>query len=124
VLVPPVAFTFRSHGMAKKKKKLTKTQNCDIPNCLVHKFWPAIAPALGEDAIYHIDQADGELIIRTGLRVIPDGEVVQTPWFYPRKMFRCPTCGRKAKVRNDCINRGLITQCPFCSSIKSLTELS
>jgi hypothetical protein len=108
--------------MAKRKK--TKPKDCNVDNCLVHKFWPAIRDAFGTDATYHIDQSDGELVIRTGLRVLPDGQVNECPWVYEWARMTCPRCGRSGKVRIDVVGRGLTKQCPYCSAEKQLTELS
>ena len=108
--------------MAKKKKK--KIKHCDTENCLVHKFWPAVRLPFGPDATYHIDQSDGELIIRTGLRVLPDGQVGLCPWEYNWTKLTCPQCGGRGSVRVDVLSRGLTTQCPYCAAAKQLTELS
>jgi hypothetical protein len=108
--------------MANKKKR--QRQDCDVPNCLVHKLWPALAPALGEDACYHIDPTDGELIVRTGLRILPSGETVQCPWHYIWRKFECPSCKRKGRVRADCLDKGLTTKCPYCSARKPIIEMT
>jgi len=106
------------------KKRRPKTKNCDTENCLVHKFWPAIVDAFGSDATYHIDEADGELIVRTGLRVMPDGEVSECPWEYKWTTLTCSKCRRKGHVRLDVLQRRLTTHCPYCTAAKHLTELS
>lgn len=108
--------------MAKRKKP--KYRQCDTPNCFVHKLWPSMAPALGRDATYHIDPTDGEIVVRTGLRLMPDGEVTPCPWEYRWRVLVCPDCKRKGRVRADCHDTGRVSKCPYCSAIKPIAEMS
>jgi hypothetical protein len=109
--------------MAKRRKK-PKSQECNSRNCLEHKFWPSVSPAFGPDATYHLDPTDGEITIRTGLRVLPDGEVVECPWEYKWVKHKCPTCNKKGSVRMDSLDQGLIVYCPYCSATQHIARLN
>lgn len=98
--------------MAKKQKKEAK--NCDTPNCLIHKFWPAIEPAFGKNGCFYIDELTGEVVVKTGLRALPDLELVpfeECVWY----SVKCE-CGTKGVARKDMLEQGLTGGCPTCAA--------
>jgi len=106
--------------MAKKKKK--KKPKCDTPNCLLHKWWPAVEPALGKHSSFWVDDLSGEVFIATGMRALPDMEVVEmeegiSTWF----SVRCE-CGTEGVQREDLMNRTIISECPCCAANRSFTQ--
>lgn len=97
--------------MAKKKRR-KKEPECTTPNCLMHKFWPAVEPAFGKDAVFYVEEATGEVVIYTGLRALPDLELVpcdKAKWF----KVKCD-CGSTGIAREDLLHQGKTSGCSNC----------
>jgi hypothetical protein len=104
--------------MAKRKRKET----CKTDNCLVHKFFPMVDKKLGENSCFYIDEISGEVFIATGMRVLPDLEVVDmgdevNHWVD----VRC-SCGNEGAMRVDLLQTGKIRSCPNCAANKAFGE--
>ena len=99
--------------MAKRKRK-KKEPDCTTPNCLTHKLWPAVEPAFGKNSVYYVDENTGEVIIHTGLRALPDLELVvfdDVEWY----KVRCE-CGNIGSMRRDLLEQGKTGGCPHCTA--------
>lgn len=96
--------------MAKKKRKKK-----DPPRqCLQHGFWPNVEPHLGKNSCYSVDENTGELVIYTGLRALPDLELIpfeEVEWY----KVQCD-CGNTGHARRDMLEQGKTTGCPYCSA--------
>ena len=99
--------------MAKKRRK-KKDRDCGIPNCLNHKWWPAVEPAFGKSSCYYVDELTGEVIVHTGLRALPDLELVpfdEVVWY----TVKCE-CGTKGYARKDMLEQGKTSGCLTCTA--------
>lgn len=99
--------------MAKRKRR-KKEPDCDVPNCLMCKLWPEIEPAFGKDSCFYVDEITGEVVIHTGLRALPDLQLVlldKADWYG----VQCE-CGNKGHIRGDLLERGRSGGCPNCSA--------
>ena len=99
--------------MAKRKRR-KKEPDCTTPNCLNHKFWPAVEPAFGKNSCYFVEEMTGEVVIYTGLRALPDLELVpfnEVNWCE----VRC-ICGNKGYARKDILEQGKTGGCPHCTA--------
>lgn len=111
--------------MAKKRKSkaLPKFEDCDVPNCLVHKFWPTIVAMLnGPMADAWVDLDTGELFVATGLRVLPDMEVVaMEPTAGSATHVECD-CGRRSDVRTSLLVKGTVDRCWSCAATEAVAR--
>jgi len=98
--------------MAKRKRK----EKCSTPNCMVHKWFPKIKKQLGFQACPYIDPSSGEIFIATGLRALPDLEVVEMDLGIEYWVdVRC-ACGNEGSQRVDLLESGKIRSCPICAA--------
>jgi hypothetical protein len=99
--------------MAKRRRK-KKEPDCTARNCLVHDFWPQVDAIMGKNSCYSVDENTGEVIIHTGLRALPDLELVpfdEVIWY----TVKCD-CGNMGSARQDMLEQGKTTGCPYCSA--------
>jgi hypothetical protein len=99
--------------MAKRKRK-KKEPDCTTPNCLHHTWWPAVEPAFGKNSCFYVDEMTGEVIIYTGLRALPDLELVpfkEVVWYE----VKCE-CGNRGFARKDMLEQGKTGGCPDCTA--------
>lgn len=104
--------------MAKRKRK----EKCKTNNCMVHKWFPKIKKHFGHQVCPYVDPTTGEIFIATGLRALPDLEVVEMElginyWVD----VRC-TCGNESSQRVDLLESGKIRSCPTCAANQAYGE--
>lgn len=100
-----------------------KEQKCKRADCLCCRWWPQIVKMMGkEGGCYWVDETSGELMIATGLRVLPNARLVpldeeECPSFYETEC----ECGATVTIRGDLMERGLTSRCPECASMLAQT---
>ncbi len=96
--------------MAKKVKKSSR-------GCVVCKWWPKAVKIMGaHQAYFFVNSLSGEVMVATGMRLLPDGQLVdiseeEIGW----ADVECD-CGNRGVARVDLLEQGVIDRCPVCSA--------